>query len=288
MNYNIKEIQKKLTDLLQTFHDFCSKYNLVYYMSHGTMLGSYRHKGFIPWDDDVDVMMPREDYNKLISLSRDSRLPQNIFLKYNETSKDIIFSYAMFVDKTTTLVYEKPGNAPDMVEGIYIDIFPVDGTINNLKRAKLRSYEWFYLNKKLIYSQEVTQRKNVAYRLFNKYAHLFDPQKIYKKLEKKSSKISMNDSDLLLISPTSGGPMRKDILGKPTLYPFEGRQFYGPEKAEDYLEHIFGDFMQLPPVEERVSHHNYKYINLHLPFEKYLSGLSEINEGEKNNGPTIK
>ena len=274
MDYTIKEIQNKLKDLLQVFHDFCEEKNLKYYMAYGTMLGAYRHKGFIPWDDDVDVYMPRDDYDKLLDFSRNGNLPKKIFLKYNETSEDIIFPYAMFVDKNTTLVYEKPGETKNMVEGLYIDVFPVTGASDNNFLAKLQSYNWYILNKKLSYSQEVAKRKNIILTLFNKYASLFEPQSIHRKIEKNSIKNSFYNSKNLLFAPTSGGPMKKEILGTPTLYKFEDKMFYGPEKAEKYLQHVFGDFMKLPPKEKQISHHKFGYINLDLPFEEYKEHLA--------------
>lgn len=102
---NIKEIQKLELDILKEFHEFCIKHDLVYSLMGGTMLGAVRHEGFIPWDDDIDVSMPRPDYDKFIDLTRNNL--SNIYEVYSvETRKDYIHPFAKIVDNRTVL-FEK-------------------------------------------------------------------------------------------------------------------------------------------------------------------------------------
>ena len=126
------ELQQELLKILKWFHGFCVENNLRYYADGGTMLGAVRHKGFIPWDDDVDVCMPREDYNKLISLS--ASLPKPYVLETPQSeAKDFLYAFSKIYNTDTTLIEKGKKN---IKRGIYLDVFPLDGLGNSEKEAK--------------------------------------------------------------------------------------------------------------------------------------------------------
>lgn len=269
INETVKEIQVKLAELMDKFHHICQENGLTYYMAYGTMLGAVRHKGFIPWDDDVDVCMPRNDYETFVRLAKENLLEDDLFIKDVSTSEDIIFPYAMLIDKKTTIVYDKSGG---IIEGVYIDIFPLDGAGNSKREMNRANSIAFYNYKKLLYSQEYVKRNNPFLSAFNLWVKNKDPYKIYKKLDYILHKKKFENSKyvgVLFTKPYSGHSMEKSIFGNPVLYDFEGRKFFGPEKYDEYLTNEFGDYMKLPPVEQRKSHHSFVYVNLDLPYEEY-------------------
>lgn len=115
MQIETKELQGKLLSMLKQFHEVCVNNNLVYYMAAGTLLGAVRHKGFIPWDDDADVVMPREDYSSFKQIA--SRiLPENLEIKFYENEQSSPMHYMKLIDKNTTLIENKYRN---YYEGVY-------------------------------------------------------------------------------------------------------------------------------------------------------------------------
>ena len=104
MNCKLSLLQQKLLDILKWFHLFCEENNLKYYAIGGTMLGVVRHKGFIPWDDDIDVGMPREDYNKFIELTKNKQFDKYVVESIYDNNKDFFYPMVKIYDTTTTLI----------------------------------------------------------------------------------------------------------------------------------------------------------------------------------------
>ena len=127
---NVKEVQARLLEMLKFFHRYCTENNLRYYLIGGSMLGAVRHKGFIPWDDDIDIGMPREDYNKLATIYENNE--RFVLETSNSQDQGFWFLYSKLYDISTTLI-EK--SRYKLVRGIYIDIFPIDGCGNTEKEA---------------------------------------------------------------------------------------------------------------------------------------------------------
>ena len=123
-----KEEQEKLKqielNLLVCFKEICEKHKLDYFLTGGTLLGAVRHKGFIPWDDDIDVGMPREDYETFLRVAS-SCLPDGIFLQTRKTDPEVPFNFAKLRDSRTTFI-ETSIKDLDINHGVYIDIFPID------------------------------------------------------------------------------------------------------------------------------------------------------------------
>ena len=117
----MNEMQTRLREMMQSFHGFCVKHNLRYYLVAGTCLGAVRHKGFIPWDDDIDVGMPRADYNRFIELVKTEKMGENYAVEDPLENDDYIYAFAKMYDTSTTLI---ENTANKLKRGIYIDIFP--------------------------------------------------------------------------------------------------------------------------------------------------------------------
>ena len=129
------DLQAKLLEMLKWYHDFCVEHNLRYYALGGTLLGAVRHKGFIPWDDDIDVGMPRSDYNKFLALAKE--IPSPYVLETPQSlAKDFVYAFSKIYNTQTTLIEKGKKN---IKRGIYLDIFPLDG-LGNEKQEAVRQF----------------------------------------------------------------------------------------------------------------------------------------------------
>lgn len=266
-NSNLTETQRILLIMLKDFHQFCQKYSIQYYIIGGTFLGAVRHKGFIPWDDDIDVGIPREDYNKLFN--NKSKLPDYLRLmttgyKKNTTS----YAYAKLCNRETTLIENLNERR---IEGIYIDIFPLDGAGNSMLESKLVFMVSRFLTRLLSINGSDNNFKGWR-RLVTILVQKIDNEKLQKKITNQLSKKSFHDNKYvgnLLGAYKYREVILRTIFGSPSPYIFEEIEVYGPEISDQFLKHIYGNYMELPPKEERQSHHEYELINLEKGFETY-------------------
>lgn len=135
-NSMLRQLQMYELNLLKTFAGICEKHHLKYYMIGGTMLGAIRHQGFIPWDDDVDIGMPREDYKKFMEIVETEIPSYMVFLNYKK-DKEYLRYFSRLVDRRVEIYNDS--NTDTLVENAWIDIFPLDGTPDN----KLRRWLFF-------------------------------------------------------------------------------------------------------------------------------------------------
>ena len=121
----MNELKQQQLDILKAFIKVCNKYNLEYFLVYGTALGAIRHKGFIPWDDDIDVAMPRKDYDKYIELQKEYE-GTPYFIQTFKSDPCYIYNYAKLRDSSTTFL-ENAFKNHRINQGVFIDVFPVDG-----------------------------------------------------------------------------------------------------------------------------------------------------------------
>ena len=271
----LSELQQYLLDMFDSFHRFCICNHLKYYALGGTLLGAIRHKGFIPWDDDIDIGMPRKDYDIFAQLLSDKMIddrylletPHSADLKYN-------FPYCKLYDTKTTMI---ENTSKELTRGIFIDIFPLDGLGSTIDEAR-ENYKLIDQKMKILRLQKV---KISADRSFIKNLVLFMVQHLpFKSLSERKLCIDIEelccrqDFDRCVYGGNLVGAwgfkevMEREIYGKPVLYQFENIYINGPQNAEKYLSHQYGDWKKLPPKEKQVSHHDY-YLDLH---KGYLNG----------------
>lgn len=262
------ELQKKLLNMFSWFHDFCVENNLRYYALGGTALGAVRHNGFIPWDDDIDVGMPREDYEKLRVMSGIQYNDSNYCFEFPSNKKDFVYAYGKLYDKTTTLVENTRYKTK---RGIFIDIFPLDGMGNTEENALAKFKKIQNLNN-VIHTRICAIRKerewykNLAI-IFSRIIpdFIIDARRITNKIDLIGSENSFDDS--AYVGNCFGAWHEKEIhkktiYGKPTLCKFENIHIYIQENADAYLRGLYGNYMKLPPIEKRVTHHDYLLIDL--------------------------
>jgi len=286
---NIKNLQDKIFEIAIYFDNLCKEHNFTYYLCGGTLLGAVRHGGFIPWDDDIDVSMPREDYDKLINNYK-KILKKPYDLQYYKNTKDYHLSFAKIVDTNTTLV-EVDGKDNYKIGGAFIDIFPIDGAgdtyekgIKRRKKASpyIRISSWASYSKAKL--KGASFYKKIIMQTFKIF---FNAKKAKLKLENFLRKKPYSQSNYVAVYVGKyrfKEIMKREIYGEPVKINFVNQQFYAPQHYKEYLNIKFGDgYMELPPEEKRKSGHNILYMNMDLPYEKFNMNMIEMEEMEWQN-----
>ena len=253
------ESQNMMLQMMQWFDNICRNNNLSYYIMSGTMLGAIRHKGFIPWDDDADIGMPRPDYNKFLEIVEKDTSDKYIVESPKKCKPDYAWPFAKIYNKDTTVV-EKSGTP--IARGVWIDIFPLDGIGCNIasvlyKYIKIRLLLKILKMNKLENKKRSLFKRAVLFIFMQTINKLYSNQNLIKKIDTVYSEKDYLKSKLigdLVWGRGATGVMLKSIWGKPTEYEFCGSMLYGIEKYDMYLKKIYGNYMELPPVEKRVNH----------------------------------
>ena len=264
------KLQKRLTEMLRWFHAFCAEHDICYYLIGGTMLGAARHQGFIPWDDDIDVGVPRSDYERLMELLRE---PIDGYVgecaKFHEGK--VSFAYGKLYDTGTTLIDNSRYSSR---KGIYIDIFPLDG-FGDTREDGLAHFKKIKFLENILAIRVCAVRKGRS--LLKNAAAIagkllpVDDQKLIRKIDALCAGRDFDRCQYvgnMMSVYREREMMPKSFFGTPTLCTFEDIQVYGVENAESYLAQLYGDWRKLPPLEARVSKHEHIYINLDEPYMK--------------------
>ena len=249
-----EELHRILLDLGKEFHRICVKHNIPYYMLGGTMLGTVRHKGFIPWDDDMDFGVPREHYKKLKEiLNRELSSEYGILTVDNS---DVLLVDIIKIQDKQTVINELYKENINEDFGINIDIFPLDIAVSpnsNIKQkilSVLLSIQYYrFLSLK---SRPFLKKMVAAVIKFSLFP--LNKTTIIKLINKKL----ITNKGLYIANHYGAWGSREtvpsEVMGNPKLYKFESTQFYGVENAHEYLSSLYGDYMQLPPEGKRHIH----------------------------------
>lgn len=266
----MNDLQRKLFEMFSWLTSFINKNGLRYYVVGGTMLGAVRHEGFIPWDDDIDIGMPRNDYEKLLELLKEP-VDHYVIESPKSDAKDFLYSFAKFYDMNTTMTEHVRRK---VVRGVYIDIFPLDG-IGETYEQSLKNYKkidrmnMFLAMKVCKYRKERKWWKNFA--IFLGRLIPSNVKKLTRKLDATCAKIDFDKSKYvgeLMSTYRHKEIMPREIFGKPTLYKFEGITVYGPEKADEYLTKLYRDWRKLPPEDKRRSAHDFIDLDLNKSYKE--------------------
>ncbi|PAF45193.1 LicD family protein [Helicobacter sp. 11S02596-1] len=266
----LKRLQEKTLDVAKEFKRVCEKYQLRYFMSCGTLLGAVRHKGFIPWDDDMDFYMPRQDYEKLLELDRQDYLNQThqvfnskFILKHWNKTQNYIWNFAKLEDTTTTCIESTIAkNNVKYKSGLGIDIFILDGGGNDPEEAKKHFHKllkYGNLRYQKYWEAKVSDRNKFPIKqikqaiLTTRSKLLFNPVLKYfqHKIELLSQKYKFDDSQIVASGFVLGVYQNaihylKDF--QPTLQlDFEDTQFPAPNNYNAYLTRLYNDYMIPPP-----------------------------------------
>lgn len=259
----LSQIQKKLLEMIKKLHEYCIKNSIRYYAIGGTMLGAARHKGFIPWDDDIDIGMPRPDYDRFISQIKVQPICGCFVESSDSSDPAFLFPYAKLYDTSTTLI---ENTRRPLKRGVYIDIFPLDGLGNNPKVAE-KEFSTIKRRKDLLTMRVMSRdKKRSLYKRITLVAIqtvpacILNEKRLVKKIESLCRQREYDES--AFVGNLVGAWGRKEIVpreffGTPVEYEFENHTIMGVEMPEEYLAHIYGAWRELPPLDKQVSHHSY-------------------------------
>ena len=248
------ELQPKwnaiIVDVLRKFIEICKQHNLTYYCCGGTAIGAIRHGGMIPWDDDIDVFMPRPDYDRFVDIIQNTDLGNYEYVS-PFTHDNYPLYFIKLCNRKTTLMEE---HDTPCVYGLYIDVFPIDGAPDDYDEAK--EYIKLLCNHKE-WGRFV--RKTIGFFFRKKYRNHLLCQ-----LDSICRSFPFDYSNLVAVYCGSYGP--KEVFPRKWLentvkFSFEGLTVNLPSGYDSYLRQYYGDYMQLPPEEKRISHHTKAFFN---------------------------
>lgn len=261
------EAKERLVLLLQKFNSICEENNLTYSLAYGTLIGAIRHKGFIPWDDDIDVIMPQDDYLKFINL--DCFKVQTIdsdYVIYDRIYDNVLnvryrYPFAKFVDNRTGADYKRTLDYC----GVYIDLFPITGFPSDVGAQesvlkKMEKYHQYidYANRK---THPSIRNLKETIKFVRQQIYDISAQKVRDKMYSLAFSFPLNESK-------KAGQILWDYYGRQTFdkrvfekyinVEFEGHQFKALKYYDEVLTQLYGNWRVLPPVEKQIAHHEYR------------------------------
>lgn len=269
----MNELQQKEFELLREFDRICRELELPYFLVCGTALGAVKYQGFIPWDDDVDVAMYRQDYEKFIQMAP-AMLPEHLFLQNHRTEPRFPQLYSKLRDSNTTYI-EKTAAAIPMNHGIFIDIFPLDGyPKGKLAQKSLEFRKKLYQSMLLCaYDYPRSLPNRVLCKTFRLLGCRRNAGKIAGKLNKCLSRYPIEGSELVCNHGNWQGRLEyapKWQYGLGTFVEFEGLTSCVPERYDEYLGQKYGDWRADLPPEEQKGHHYHTICDVNTAYTHYL------------------
>lgn len=277
MDEDIKEV---LLNLLLTLDRVCNKYNLRYYIAFGTCLGAIRHKGFIPWDHDIDVLMPIADVKKLMELQ--DEFGERYFIQTHETDPEFGSISCKLRDSYTTCIWNDYKNCR-FNQGLNIDIYPFYYAPNSKFGLLLNIWRSHMLKVLTIGDMPIHQNSMVCF-FKNIIQRVYKGEKREKAIKKIKDKLeSVKDGNEILdyygedISLFSAITYPKEWFAIPQKVEFEGYLVNAPTEPEKYMKRRYGDYMTLPPIEKRVDGFGEPgaIIDAHKSFKAYYKEMDE-------------
>ena len=273
MDQSLRALQLKELDLLKYFQQVCKDNHIEYYALGGTLLGAVRHKGFIPWDDDIDVGIPRPDYERLCKILEEKSGTGKIKFRSYKNTQDYIRYFGRIEDESMKIV--RHDNIKVEEAFAWIDLFPLDAMPNNALLRKLKVFYVLFLraiyrfscfdrlvnvNKK---GRPLHERILVWVGLHTPIQKFFDTKKCLERLERSLTATPYEKSDYL-VNAMGAYKFRemfhKKYYGKGRMYPFEDTEICGPEDYDFVCTQLYGDYMTPPKVDDR-NHHGLQAVS---------------------------
>ena len=266
-NYQTRDLQMRALRNLLELDRICRAHDIRYYISDGTALGAVRHGGFIPWDDDLDVVMPRPDYEVFIKHANEW-LDKPYEMVCPEDDDKYAGVFAKIIDGSTTLIERWGFN---QLGGVYVDIWPLDAVADS-KFLRTFHFSLFKIANRLLYmrNRDPYKRGHGPSSWWPRFVQFCFKNKTLQRFIhwvqtlcnfEKHERICMLDNGEKTI-------ITKSVIGQRKEYDFEGRKFFGPEDYDTYLSRLYGDYMKIPPENKRRIHRP-DYLDLEHSYHDY-------------------
>ena len=274
-DFLVTEERKKLwmisLDMLLEFDKVCKKHNIKYFLMGGTLLGAIRHKGFVPWDDDTDVMMLRDDYEKFKSLEHEFQHPY--FLQTPQNDPGNLYSTVRIRNSNTTMLvnmfkYEK------FNQGVWLTVFPIDNwDINGGEERRARIEELLKDNSTYMRMSNPNLSEADKIRVQNYSGR--NPLEVNDEIHQIAMRDKNRHTGYVALAVTTVYPLknliyRSEVFADTVDVEFEGFKFPAPIGYDEYLTTAYGNYMELPPVEKRGNWHEGLLIDPDRPYTEYL------------------
>ena len=260
----IDEMKKVQLELMKRLDKICKDNNLRYSLTDGSLLGAVRHQGFIPWDDDIDIIMPRKDYDKLKDLILNNDYKDVKFMNFS-TQKDCHYCIGKVYDPNTILEERDIYRVTNF--GVNIDVFPLDGLpsdpkliLKHMKKVeRLRNLRRYAIHTKLSKMNKVI---SFLYKICSIPIKIYGYRRINKKTDKLMRKYDYDSSEYVTslysdVSCFKHKYFKKDFFDKMHYSKFEDTEFSILDNYDKYLTDMYGNYMQFPPEDKRISGHYY-------------------------------
>lgn len=253
------DIRNVQMDILDDIVAICKEHNLQYYLAFGSLLGAVRHKGYIPWDDDIDICMVRDEYEKFLKIVKNGLGEKYCHLSLiDNKSEGYFYPFAKIVDNRTEVNMERHTNK----HGIWVDIFPLDGVTDSPVMSKFHMTLCAFMRVVVLAMDANFSKMKIGFdwgykRLLYTLAHIVGMKRvcrihewIFKRYKAKDSKYIAN----LFTNNGTRSMMDKERLLHVAVYPFENREYEGYADYDYYLKRMYGDYMKLPPKDKQITH----------------------------------
>lgn len=267
----LKEVKKTELNILSTVDDFCRKNNIKYSLAYGTLLGAVRHKGFIPWDDDIDIWMTRKNYNKFIRTWEQNPV-QGYILQNTDLEENFSQNFTKIRKDNTAFIQTEEEKTTNYHKGIFIDIFPLDRVAKT--PSKIAVQKFYAMLTMLFYRKYAPPTEKGLKKYISKFFLKIVPKSKYENARKhfENRYLSLSgDADCSWLSNSTYRDLSiyydSDMMDDYTFLQFEGRSFMSVSNWDHALKMQYGDYMQLPPEKDRVWKHHPIFIDLKNNYE---------------------
>lgn len=234
---DLRNLQLRMLEILKAVDRICRKYDIPYWLGSGTLLGAVRHKGFIPWDDDLDIEMLRDDFIRLLAILPEE-LPVSMSLQTDQTDPNYVYLYAKVRDRNSYIKETCVINQNLKDQGAFIDIFPIEASSSYLCKVAAKLFNGFCFNsamkwgcqaKLYIWSRKVLLK--IVFPIFRFCSRLCGAKKLH------------HTFGVNFLCPRD----KEDIFPLSEIK-FEGETFFSPNSNNNYLRKLYGDYMKIPEV----------------------------------------
>lgn len=263
----VEEHQQCSFKIMQVVDRICRENDIPYFITNGTLLGAVRHKGFIPWDDDMDIAMLRPDYERFVTIIRE-KLPKPYEFVGMETSEKYSMELSKVIDGSTTLIERWGFN---QLGGVYLDVWPLDA-VSDSKFLRRLHFSLFKIMNRLLYmrNRDPYKRGHGLSSWWPRFVQFTFKNRTLQRWMHKVQTLCNFDKHEYVCMLDNGEKtiIKKSVIGKRKEYEFEGQKFFGPEDYDTYLKALYNDYMQIPPENKRRIHRP-DYLDLEHSYHEY-------------------